>query len=187
MEHTAAYVLVLDVGGVYHREDVEVLHLATHPGWAAARTALLRADTAEVHVVLDPSVEVTAEALLPVYGAFFDPSVVAAGPWGVNASPDMTEFHDAEPGEVDAVLGYLLAVRRSAALATPPHPKARFYRNADIEWSYALRAAGGRAVMTGPLPLTRHRHRGYHDSDAEYRDRESKRTYDRFLQRFRSR
>jgi hypothetical protein len=187
LAHTEAHVLVLDVGGVFHDDRVETLHVATHPGWAAARTALLRADTATVHVVLDTSVEVTGDAITPVLRAFDDPAVVAAGGWGVNVAADWQSFHDAEPGEVDAILGYLFAVRRAAALATPPHPKARFYRNADMEWSVALRAAGGRCVMTEPLHATRHRHRGYHDTDPEYRDRESKRTYDRFLQRFRPR
>jgi hypothetical protein len=184
--HTTAHVLVLDAGLGYDDPAAEVLHLATDPGWAAARTALLKADTARVHLTLDPSIELTGDAVTPVVRAFDDQDVVVAGGWGVNASADMTEFSDGQPGEVDAVLGYLFAVRRSAALATPPHPKARFYRNADIEWSYALRAAGGKAVMTEPLPATRHRHRGYHDSDPEYRDRESKKTYDRFLQRFRA-
>jgi hypothetical protein len=37
------------------------------------------------------------------------------------------------------------------------------------------------------VPVRQERHRGYHDSDPEYRDRESRRTYDRFLQRFRGR
>jgi len=183
--HTHAHVLVLDAGLGYDDPDAEVLHLVTDPGWAAARTALLRADTARIHLTLDPSMELTGDAVAPVVRAFDDPEVVVAGGWGVTASADMTEFTDAEPGDVDAVLGYLFAVRRSAALATPPHPKARFYRNADIEWSYALRRAGGKAVMTEPLPVTRHRHRGYHDSDPAYRDKESKRTYDRFLQAFR--
>jgi hypothetical protein len=31
------------------------------------------------------------------------------------------------------------------------------------------------------------RHRGYHDTDPAYRDKESRKTYDRFLQRFRGR
>jgi hypothetical protein len=93
---------------------------------------------------------------------------------------------DAGPGEVDAVLGYLLVVRREAAVASPPHPKARFYRNADMEWSLALREAGGRLVIpTGDLPVHQARHHGYHDSDPQYRDKESKRTYDRLLARFR--
>lgn len=185
-EHTDAYVLVLDCG-IGWTDDAahEVLHLASDPGWAAARTALLRADTARVHLTLDPSIELTGDAVTPVVRAFDDPGVVVAGGWGVMADADWHGFSDGVPGEVDAVLGYLMAVRRAAALATPPHPKARFYRNADIEWSFMLRAAGGRAVMTEPLPATRHRHRGYHDSDPEHRDRESKRTYDRFLRAFR--
>jgi len=184
-EHTSAHVLVLDAGIGYADDAAEVLHLANDPGWAAVRTALLRADTARVHLTLDPSIELTGDAVTPVVRAFDDPDVVVAGGWGVNASAGWHEFTDGVPGVVDAVLGYLMAVRRSAALAAPPDPKARFYRNADIEWSYLLRAAGGKAVMTEPLPVTRHRHRGYHDSDPEYRDRESKRTYDRFLKRFR--
>jgi hypothetical protein len=184
--HTTAHVLVLDAGLGYDDPGVEVLHLATHPGWAAARTALLRADTATIHVALDPSLELTGDAITPVLTAFDDPAVVVAGGWGVNVADDWQSFHDAEAGEVDAVLGYLFAVRRAAALVTPPHPKARFYRNADMEWSFALRAAGGTAFMTGPLPAVRHRHRGYHDTDPAYRDKESKRTYDRFLQRFRT-
>jgi hypothetical protein len=185
-EHTDAYVLVLDCGTAYTDDAAhEVLHLASHPGWAAARTALLKADTARVHLTLDPSIELTGDAVTPVVQAFDDPGVVAAGAWGVNAAEGWHEFTDGTPGPVDAVLGYLMAVRRDAALATPPHPKARFYRNADIEWSLMLRAAGGTVVMTEPLPATRHRHRGYHDTEPEYRDRESRRTYERILRRFR--
>ena len=73
--------------------------------------------------------------------------------------------------------------------AAPPHPKARFYRNADMEWCLALReATGGRLVApTADLPVHQERHRGYHDSDAAYRDKESRKTYDRLLTRFRGR
>ena len=89
-------------------------------------------------------------------------------------------------GEVDAILGYLLVLRRDAAMAAPAHAKARFYRNADMEWCLALREAGGRLVVPpGTLPVHQGRHHGYHDSDPDYRDRESRRTYDRLLQRFR--
>ena len=42
-------------------------------------------------------------------------------------------------------------------------------------------------MPAGELPLRQDRHRGYHDSDPATRDRESKKTYDRFLQRFRGR
>ena len=61
-----------------------------------------------------------------------------------------------------------------------------------MEFSFALREAGrpggcDRLLMTGPLPVIQGRHHGYHDTPAAYRDKESKRTYDRFLQRFRGR
>ncbi|MDX6206229.1 MAG: hypothetical protein QOF39_2286, partial [Frankiales bacterium] len=98
-------------------------------------------------------------------------------------------FVDAGPGEVDAILGYLFAFRRSAGLAVGgPHAKARFYRNADLEFSLMLREAGGRLVVpAAALPVRQDRHRGYHDSDPAMRDAESAKTYQRLLQRFRGR
>jgi hypothetical protein len=69
----------------------------------------------------------------------------------------------------------------------PLPTKARFYRNADMEWSFLLREAGAGSLVAVDLPVRQDRHRGYHDSDPAYRDKESRKTYDRFLQRFRGR
>jgi hypothetical protein len=182
-----------DAGAVVHElaerhEQVQELHVERAAGWSAARQALLALDTAAVHVLLDPSTVLEGDALTPVLDAFADPTVVGAGWRGVGVDDGWTSFSDAGPGEVEALLGYLFAVRRSAAQAVPLPPKARFYRNADMEWSFLLREAGGRLVVpAGDLPVRQDRHRGYHDTPAEYRDKESKRTYDRFLQRFRGR
>jgi hypothetical protein len=163
-------------------------------GWAAARAALLRADTARIHVWCDLSTVFTGDALAPLLDAIdSEADVVAAGWRGVNVDlgDEWRSFQPAGPGEVDALLGYLFAMRRSAALAAGgPDPKARFYRNADMEFSFALRASnrGHRLVVpVADLPCRQDRHRGYHDSDPAYRDRESARTYQRFLQRFRGR
>jgi hypothetical protein len=38
-----------------------------------------------------------------------------------------------------------------------------------------------------PVPAQRHRHRAYHETDPVERDRASKRNYDRFLSRWKSR
>ena len=167
---------------------VEELHVERPGGWGPARQALLDADVAAVHVLMDVSTVLEGDALTPVLAAFDDPSVVGAGWRGVAVQDGWREFADAGPGEVEALLGYLFAVRRSAARSVPLPAKARFYRNADMEWSFLLREAGGRLVVpTDPLPLRQDRHRGYADSDPVMRDRESKKTYDRFLQRFRGR
>ena len=170
-----------------HHGRVEELHVEQPAGWGEARAALLRADVAEVHVVLDASSVLEGDALTPLLEALTG-DVVGAGWRGADVEDGWTSFADAGPGEVEALLSYLMAVRREAALATPPPAKARTYRNADLEWSYLLREAGGRLVVPDrDLPVRQDRHRGYHDSDPDVRDRESRRTYDRFLQRFRGR
>jgi hypothetical protein len=166
-------------------------------GWAAARTALLRADVATVHVWCELSTVLTGDALTPLLAAIeSDPDVVGAGWRGVDVdvADGWRSFSPAGPGEVDALLGYLFAMRRDVALAAGgPHPKARFYRNGDMEFYFALREAGraaggaGRLVVPADLPVRQDRHRGYHDSDADYRDAESAKTYNRFLQRYRNR
>jgi cysteinyl-tRNA synthetase len=38
-------------------------------------------------------------------------------------------------------------------------PKFRFYRNADLDYSYRVRAAGLRTIVDPSLPLVRHEHR----------------------------
>ena len=172
-----------------HPGRVEELHVERAAGWAEARNALVRSDVAAVHVLMDVSTVLEGDALTPLLAALDDPEVAAAGWRGADVEDGWTSFADAGPGEVEALLGYLVAVRRSAAQQVPLPAKARFYRNADLEWSYLLREAGtGRLVVpAADLPVRQDRHRGYHDSDPALRDRESKRTYDRFLARFRGR
>ena len=172
---------------VAHPGRVQELHLERAGGWSEARQALVRADTAAVHVMMDVSTVFEGDALTPLLAAFDDPTVAGAGWRGVDVADGWLEFTDAGPGEVEALLGYLFAVRRQAALQVPLPAKARFYRNADMEWSFLLRAAGVGRLMALDLPVRQDRHRGYHDSDPDLRDKESKKTYERFLQRFRGR
>lgn len=156
-------------------------------GWAASRNAIIKAIPAEVHVVMDLSTILTGDAVSPLVDAIQD-DVVLSGWRGVNVNleDEWRSFTDANPGEVDAVLSYLMAVSREAALKTPIDIKSRFYRNADLEWSLALRRGGGKVVMpAGELPCHQTRHHGYHDSEPEYRDFESKKTYNRLLKSFR--
>jgi hypothetical protein len=206
LAHTTDDVLVqaLDLGNVDGAGDalhefagprLQAWHLAGPAGWSAARTALLRADTARIHVWCELSTVLTGDALTPLLDAIdTSDDVVGAGWRGVHVDvgDEWRSFTDAPAGDVDAVLGYLFAMRRSAALAAGgPHPKARFYRNADIEFSFLLHEAAGPGarlvVPPGELPVRQDRHRGYHDSDPDFRDKESARTYNRFLQKYRGR
>jgi hypothetical protein len=166
-------------------DRVEELHLERARGWSEARNALLRWDTAAAHVVMDVSTVLEGDALTPLR-AQLSLGFAAAGWRGVHVEDGWTSFADSPPGEVEALLSYLLVVTREAAAQVPLPAKARFYRNADMEWSFQLRAAGHRLAAVD-VPARQDRHRGYHDSDPAYRDKESKKTYDRFLQQFRGR
>jgi hypothetical protein len=166
-----------------HPGRIEEWHVAASPGWSAARNALLRVDPAAVHVIMETSTVLTGDAISPLLAALAADGVVAAGWRGADPDPDLHGFHDAGPGPVTALLGYLLAVRADAAAAAGGLPdRARFYRNADLEFSLRLRRAGRLVVPQGPLPVRQARHRGYHDSDPHYRDAESRRNYRRVLE-----
>jgi hypothetical protein len=166
-------------------------HVTQPAGWADARNAALRADSSPVHVWCEPSTVFDGDAVAPLLAALADPPVVAAGWQGVNVdvANGWRSFSSAGPGEVDAVTGYLLAIRRSAALASGgPDPRARYYRNADLDFCFRLKdASGGRIVAIPDLPCHQQRHHGFHDVDPQMRERESRRNYQHFLERFRGR
>lgn len=176
---------------VAHPRRVIDLHCAQtleQAGWAKATARLIELQTAPLHAVMDISTVLTGDGLTPLMDACQEPGVVGAGWRGVDVNTDdaWRSFVDAPVGEADALLGYLMVVDVEAARATPPNPKARFYRNADMEWGLMLRAAGGRLVVpSADLPVRQDRHHGYHDTDPQVRDRESKKNYDRLLQQFR--
>ena len=162
--------------------DPVLLSTSERLGWGDSRTLGMRRSRGEVTVLLDTSIEPTGDFLMPLLAAFDDPSVGLAGGWGVT-SGDGRQFEEAPPGEVDAVEGYCLAVRRAALRAVGGVDRRfRFYRNADLDFSFAIRDAGWRAIRTEPLPVTKHEHRGYESLPEAERDRLSKRNFYRFLE-----
>ena len=167
---------------VAHPDRIEEWHVAAGAGWGPARNALLRADPAPVHILMETSTILTGDAISPLLDALAAPGVVAAGWRGAEPDPDLHGFHDAGPGPVRALLGYLMAVRRDVAEQVGGLPRrARFYRNADLEFSLRLGREGALVVPTGQLPVRLGRHRGYHDSDPAYREEQSRRNYRRVL------
>ena len=161
-----------------------VLPTAGRLGWADARTLGLTRSRGEVTVLVDTSLEPAGDWSAPLLAAFDDPTVGIAGGWGVT-SEDARQFEDAPPGEVDAIEGYCLAVRREALRQVGGFDRRfRFYRNADLDFSFAVRDAGWRAVRTPPLPFERHEHRGWTSLPDGERDRLSKRNFYRFLDRW---
>jgi GT2 family glycosyltransferase len=169
------------------RDDshVRVLHLDPAIGFGASMNLAMGQALGRVLVWLDPHVEATGDLLGPLLAALDEPGTGLAGGWGVTTT-SMLEFEADDGPEVDAIEGYLLAVPRALAAGVGVDPKDRYYRNADLDFSFAVRALGYRATRV-EVPAARHRHRGFHDTDPGERDRASRKNYDRFLGRWKSR
>jgi hypothetical protein len=168
---------------------LQVLHLDPAIGFGASMNLAMGQALGRVLVWLDPHVEATGDLLGPLLAALDQPGTGLAGGWGVTTTT-MLEFEADDGPEVDAIEGYLLAVPRALAARVRVDPKDRYYRNADLDYSFAVRALGSpgplRAVRV-EVPATRHRHRGFHEADPTERDRASRKNYDRFLGRWKGR
>jgi len=161
------------------------------PGAAAARNLGLRTARGALVALLDPSVELTGDALGPLAATLRDPAVGAVGPFGLLTS-DVRHFHelDAEPApgdtrEVDALQNYLLVFRRAdLARIGPLDEHYRFYRILDLDLSYTIRDRVGRVVSLGHLPIVRHRHALWEALSDGDREERSRKNFGRFLKRW---
>jgi len=163
-------------------DRVRVLHLDREVGWAKARNAGLKTSRGAIVILADLSVEPKGDVLTPIEKAFGDPDVGVAGPWGI-ASEDMREFTEAPGPEVDAIEGYFLATRRELLAKGLIHDKFNWYRHADIDLSFQLRALGTKAVVVD-VPAEKHVHRGWAAFDSEERAKRSKRNWNIFFDRW---
>ncbi|HLQ62881.1 MAG TPA: glycosyltransferase [Candidatus Acidoferrales bacterium] len=154
-------------------------------GFAAAVNAGLEAAAGEAVILCDPGVEFSGDVAGPLLAALAQPDVKLAGAFGVRGQGSLKEFGEHPGPEVDAVEGYCMAFRRADALAAGGFdPWFRFYRIADIEFSFRMRAAGGRALVVPNLPVHKHAHRLWEAAEPAERDRLSKRNLYRFLDRW---
>ncbi|HEY6567727.1 MAG TPA: glycosyltransferase, partial [Actinomycetota bacterium] len=83
--------------------------------------------------------------------------------------------------------GYCMAMRRDLLTDVGLFDERfRWYRTADIEYSFRVKDAGLRTVRV-EVPVTKHEHRVWSTTDPAERARWSKRNYYRFLERWRDR
>lgn len=166
--------------------DVEVVALAGDPGFGEERNAQLRRSRGRVVIVADGSVEADGDVFTPLRAALSDRSVGIVGPMGI-VTDDLSEFRDHEGPDVDAIEAHLLAFRRDLLLeGIAFDPRFRFYRNADIDFSFQVKALGLKAIRVD-VPVHGHEHREWSTTPEQDRDRLSKRNFYRFLDRFRGR
>ncbi len=168
-------------------EKTVVVKVVEDCGWGRAANALLQNVNSEYLVLMDPSTRFTGDAISPVLTELKERTFAAVGWRGglINLEDDWRSVDDKGIGEVDVLFSYFLALDRQAALEVGGfNSRASYYRNADIEFSLNLRHASGHLLQMD-LPLTQDRHHGYHDVEATFREVQSKKNYDRILERFR--
>jgi GT2 family glycosyltransferase len=136
--------------------------------------------------VADGSVEADADPYAPLEQALADPSVGIAGAFGL-VTDDLREFREHQGPQVDAVEGYLMALRRELpAEGLAFDERYRFYRAADIDLCFQAKARGYGVVRVA-VPVRRHEHRRWAATSLADRERLSKRNFYRFLDKFRGR
>jgi cysteinyl-tRNA synthetase len=168
-----------------------VLHvpLRDHVGWGAGRNLGLRQATGRVAIVIDTSVELTGDVLGPLEGHLEDPGIGLVGRWGV-VTKEGHHFEESDgpqdapsgaPSNVDGVEAYFMATRRSDLTKTGLfEAKFKWYRNADIDFSFKVRDAGLRTVVDPTLPIERHAHRLWEVTPEAERDELSRKNFFRF-------
>lgn len=167
-------------------DGVDVVWLEQGTGWGAARNAGLKRTRGRTLLVVDGSVEPTGDVFGPLESALADPRVGICGPFGI-VTHDLRQFDEATTGDVDAIEGYLMALRRETLVeAGLFDEKFRWYRTADIEYSFRVKDLDRRATVID-VPVKKHTHRMWFETAPEDRARWSKRNFYRFLDRFRER
>ncbi len=167
--------------------QTKIVALSEKFGWGECANALLKNVAAKFVIVMDPSTRLTGDAITPVLDVLNEGKYIAAGWKGglINLDDQWRSVDDKGAGDVDVLFSYFIAVDREGAITAEGfNNRAIYYRNADIEFSLRLKHAGGNLLQMD-LPLEQARHHGYYDVDPEYRDLQSKKNYDRILERFR--
>ena len=188
--HSSAEILVLatqpaeDLSSIVD-SHTHVIQLENDPGWGECANAALRIISTPFAVIMDPSTTFTGDAISPVLQELQKKDFAAVGWRGGLINIEDQWRDDKGAGEVDVLFSYFLAVDKDAALqAGGFNARAIYYRNADIEFSLRLKHASGHLLQMD-LPLEQGRHHGYYDTEESFRDAQSKKNYDRILERFR--
>ena len=165
----------------------QLIAITENFGWGENANALLKNISSKYLVIMDPSTRFTGDAMAPVLAELNSGQFSAVGWRGglVNAEDEWRSVDDKGAGEVDVLFSYFMAFScLDATNAGGFNSRAIYYRNADMEFSLRLRHSNGR-LMQIDLPLEQARHHGYYDTDEEFREVQSKKNYDRILERFR--
>ena len=166
--------------------QISIIEVKNPLGWGNVINHFLNTFTEDYLVIMDPSTTFTGDAITPALAEMANGYAAVGWKGGlVNIDDEWRSIEDKGDGEVDVLFSYFMVLDRKKALAAGgANPSAKYYRNADMELSLAMRA-NGEQLLQMDLPLVQGVHHGYHDTDPDYRDKNSRKNYQRILDRFR--
>ena len=166
--------------------DLQVLFADHNMGFAAGRNATMRASRGRYIVLMDTSIEVNGDIWEPLSQTLADRNMGVVGPYGL-VTDDLREFREDAGPDVDAIEGYLIAFRRALLPEVGwIDERFRFYRLADIHYSFFFKTSGYRALIVPQVAerLIKHPHREWYSLSEDEQATKSKKNYDIFRDRW---
>ena len=131
---------------LFNSQQVSITQEKNPLGWGNVINHFLNTFTEDYLVIMDPSTVFISDPI-PETLAALESGFQGAGWKGglVNLEDEWRSTDDKGEGEVDVLFSYFMAIDRKFALkAGGANSSAKYYRNADLELSLAMRAAGGK-------------------------------------------
>lgn len=170
----------------FQRESalLHVIRTSRVMGEGEARNLGLKQSRGRYILLLDPSIELTGDLFTPLAQLLARPEVGMTGLHGLRTD-DLRHFEESEDEQVEAISGACMAFQRSLLKKVGLFDEGyRFPAFMDIDFSFAVRANGGQAIVARELPVFRYPSQASTAlSDAE-RTRLTKRNFYRFLQKW---
>ena len=165
---------------------LNVLFADHNMGFAAGRNATMRASRGRYIVLMDTSIEVNGLIWEPLDQTLADHNIGIVGPYGL-VTDDLREFRENAGPDVDAIEGYLMAFRRALLPEVGwIDERFRFYRLADIHYSFFFKTSGYRVLTTPQVAgrVIKHPHREWYSLSEDEQATRSKKNYDIFRDRW---
>jgi GT2 family glycosyltransferase len=169
------------------QQDVANLHIlrTSRPtGEAEARNIGLKQSTGQYILLLDARVELLGDVFTPLAQTLADSNAGITGARGL-LTDDLRHFEESSVLEVEAIDALCMAFPRELLKQTGLFDERyRFPYYMDIDFNFAVRDTGARALVTPDLPLLCHPTQSNADLPDAERARLTKRNYYRFLEKW---
>ena len=168
----------------YQEPRLHILRATRIMGVAEAYNMALKQSRGHYILVLDSSVELTGDIFTPLEKTLADTEVGITGFHGLSTD-DLRHFEECPPEEAEVIDSQCMAFRRQVLKqAGLFDERYRYPHYMDIDFNFAVRDTGAKAVVTPDLPLVYHTSDPREERAETERTRLAKRNFYRFLEKW---